>query len=178
MPHSVYTRNLGRSHSWRKATVRSLSTALLTHEQIHTTLAKAKETQRLVEKLITLGKTGSLSARRRAVSLLNEPAVVARLFSEVAPRFSQRQGGYTRILHGNYRPGDGASMAVLELVERAAPKPPAEPKIEPKPKAAEKPKIQPPKKEETPKPEKPKGGFLGGLRSFFKKDRKDRPNNP
>ncbi|MBI3614918.1 MAG: 50S ribosomal protein L17 [Candidatus Omnitrophica bacterium] len=188
MPHSVYTRNLGRSRSWRKATVRSLTSALLKHEQIETTLARAKETQRLAERLITLGKSGSLSSRRRALSLLDDTAMVARLFSEIAPRFTQRPGGYTRILHGNHRPGDGASMAVLELVERT-PQKTAKPKgkvkeevappssAPPKPKSAEKPKVEPPKKEEPRKPEKPKG-FLEGLRSIFKKDRKDRPKNP
>ena len=180
MRHSVYTRNLGRSRSWRKATVRSLSSALLQHEQIQTTWPKAKETQRLVERLITLGKSGSLNARRRAASLLNDPAIVARLFLEIAPRFAQRQGGYTRVLHGNHRPGDGASMAVLELVERAPKTTKPKGKVkepEPKPKAAEKPRADQPKKEEPKKPEKPKG-FFEGLRSIFKKDRKDRPKSP
>ena len=196
MPHAVYTRHLGRSRSWRKATVRSLTSALFKYERIQTTLARAKETQRLAERLITLGKSGSLSARRRAISLLADSAVVSRLFSEIAPRYSQRSGGYTRILHGNHRLGDGASMAVLELVEHAPQKekkpkvkekraavppapsvpkapegvPPKAPqKEEPKPKVSEKPK---PRAE---KPEKKPKGFLDGLRRFFKKDR---PNNP
>ena len=117
MPHSTYTRHLGRNKGWRKATVRSLAESLLQHERITTTLSRAKETQRLAERLITLGKEGSLSARRRAVGFLSDSDLVRRLFSEVAPRFSNRPGGYTRILHAGRRCGDGASMAVLELVE-------------------------------------------------------------
>ncbi len=193
MAHAVYTRHLGRSRSWRKATVRSLTQALLKKERIQTTLAKAKEAQRLAERLITLGKAGTLSARRHAISLLDDSMLVRRLFSEVAPRFASRPGGYTRILHGGNRPGDGASMAVLELVELAptlkkgkAPKakekeprvveelaPPEKtrpPKEAPAPprQAAVPPKPEKPKKEK--KEEKPKG-FLDGLRKFFKKDR-------
>ena len=117
MAHAVYSRDLGRNSSWRKATVRSLAQALLTRERICTTHAKAKEAQRLTERLITLGKSGTLSARRRAVSLLADPVTVKRLFTEVAPRFEKRAGGYTRIMHAAPRPGDGASMSVIELVE-------------------------------------------------------------
>lgn len=181
MPHAVYTRNLSRSRSWRKATVQSLAHALLKHEKIETTLAKAKEAQRLAEKLITLGKDGSLAARRRAIALLGDPDLVGRLFSDVAPRFSSRKGGYTRILHGGFRHGDGASMAVLQLVELAPDlkRPPSE-KREKEPRevkppvgeptqAAPKPKPEKPEKPEKPKKseEKPKG-FLEGLRKFFK----------
>ncbi len=119
MAHAVYTRDLGRSRSFREATVRSLAQALLKYERIETTLAKAKEAQRLVERLITLGKTGSLTARRQAISRLNDSKTVHRLFTTVAPRFSARTGGYTRIMHSGVRPGDGASLAVLELVELA-----------------------------------------------------------
>ncbi|MCM8811895.1 MAG: 50S ribosomal protein L17 [Candidatus Omnitrophica bacterium] len=119
MPHAVYTRNLARSRSWRKATVQSLAQALIAHERIETTFARAKETQRLVERLITLGKKGSLADRRQAIRLLNDSRSVHRLFSDVAPRFASRPGGYTRIVHGGFRAGDGASLAVIELVERA-----------------------------------------------------------
>ena len=189
MSHGVYTRNLSRSRSLRKATVQSLTQSLLRHEQIETTLARAKETQRLAERLVTLGKDGSLHARRRALALLHDPDLVRLLFADVAPRFAQRQGGYTRILHGGYRPGDGASMAIIELVElkqepKTKPKTAKEKRVEekPAPKIQDSPKKakEQPKKEEKPKksdekssktPEKPKG-FLDGLRGFFK----GRPN--
>ena len=166
MRHAVHSRDLGRSRSWRKATVQSLTQALLTHERIQTTLARAKETQRLAERLITLGKSGSLSARRQAVSLLRDPEVVDRLFRDVAPRFAARAGGYTRIFHGGYRPGDGASLAVLELVEAQKDKGPSQqPKVTVAP---EKPPKETPQAPKTKKePEKPKG-FFEGLRDFFK----------
>ena len=185
MAHAVYTRDLGRSRSWRKATVRSLAQALLRYERITTTLPKAKETQRFTERLITLGKDKTLSARRRAIELLGDPALVARLFGEVSPRFATRLGGYTRILHGGHRAGDGASLAVVELVELApdlkkpkaekakvaeAPKPkgkevPEVPSKAPMPEApptkvSEKPKSERPQKPAKPeklgKPERPK----------------------
>ena len=185
MVHALYTRNLGRNQSWRKATVRSLAQALIKYERIETTLAKAKEAQRMTERLITLGKAADLSARRRAISLLGDSKLVHRLFSEVAPRFSKRAGGYTRIFHQGFRSGDGASLAVIELVELAPDlvhkekektkkfekleKPEKKEKEEPK--ASEPKKVEPkdaePKKTET---EKPKG-FVDGLRKFFKKDR-------
>ncbi|MBI3317974.1 MAG: 50S ribosomal protein L17 [Candidatus Omnitrophica bacterium] len=174
MPHAVLTRRLGRSQSWRKATVQSLARALLKHERIETTLARAKEAQRLAERLITLGKSGSLPARRRAIALLNDPDLVGRLFSDLAPRFQTRSGGYTRILHRGFRSGDGASMALLELVERPPPKGHAavrQPQA-PAPEGAKTPEGAKAPKAEKPAPEKPKG-FLQGLRKFFK-DRSDR----
>ncbi len=186
MVHAVYTRNLGRSRSWRKATVRSLAQALLKYERIETTLAKAKEAQRFTERLITLGKSAGLPARRQAISLLGDSQLVHRLFSEVAPRFAKRAGGYTRIFHQGYRAGDGASLAVVELVElapelREKEKPKKMEKKEPEPKEKPKPKEEPkasepkraePKKTEPGKaePKKPKG-FVDGLRKFFRKDR-------
>jgi len=175
MAHAVYTRDLGRNRSWRKATVRSLAQALLRRERIKTTQAKAKEAQRLTERLITLGKKGTLSARRQAASLLGDPDLVRRLFSEVAPRFQNRSGGYTRILHDGFRTGDGAEMAFIELVERA-------PEEKPKPRAEVKPQPPPPGvplRKEAPVEGRPKlaekkhRGFLDGLRRFFK--RRDNP---
>jgi len=195
MAHAVYTRDLGRNKSWRKATVRSLAQALLKRERIQTTRAKAKEAQRLTERLITLGKEGSLHARRRAVSILNDVDLVGRLFSEIAPRFKNRQGGYTRILHLGHRAGDGASMAWIELVElgiKSTAKPKGKgreekaqkpavatqelpaPKGRPEVKASE-PEPEGEKKKQKPskpKPESPKG-FIDGLRKFFK--RRDNP---
>ena len=143
MAHAVHTRDLGRNKSWRQATVRSLAQALLKRERIQTTRAKAKEAQRLTERLITLGKNGSLSARRRAISVLNDVDLVGRLFADIAPRFKNRAGGYTRILHQGHRAGDGAEMAWIELVELKA-------KPEGKPKERGK------KEERTPEKEKPK----------------------
>ena len=190
MSHGVITRDLGRSRSQRKALVRGLTQALFRSERIVTTLARAKETQRFAERLITLGKAGSLADRRRAIQLLSNPEGVGRLFSQIAPRFSNRAGGYTRIFHNGHRGGDGASMAVLELVELApekkqlklktkkekqpkgspeAPKPPAEkPRPKPPEPKEEKPRLEKPKPE---KPEQKPKGFLEGLRKFFKKDR-------
>ena len=174
MPHSVYTRNLGRSRSWRKATVQSLTQSLLQHERVMTTLARAKETQRLAERLITLGKNGTLPARRQALSLLNSPRHVSLLFSQIAPRFSSRPGGYTRVVHAGVRPGDGASVAVLELVE-LSPELAAPPKVKEKGKQSRLPKkpapLPPPPEVQRPKDEKPKAppkGFMEGLRKFFK----------
>ena len=195
MPHSVHTRDFGRNKSWRKATARSLAQALLKRERIKTTWSKAKETQRLTERLITMGKEGSLSARRRAQSILNDVDGVRKLFAEIAPRFQNRSGGYTRILHYGSRPGDGARMAWIELVElgtqikekpkgkaakgeKPAPavvkeKPPVKEKPVPPP-VREKPaaKEEPQKKPVKPEEKKP-GKFIDGLRKFFK--RRDNP---
>lgn len=165
MPHAVVTRNLGRERSFRKATVRSLTQALFKFERITTTLPRAKESQRLAERLITLGKSGDLSSRRRAVQILNDAGIVARLFSELAPRFSSRKGGYTRIVRAGFRTGDGATMAVLELTEMAAPK--VKEKKPPKEKLQEKPVEGAPPMPKKEKEEKPVG-FLQGLRKLFK----------
>jgi large subunit ribosomal protein L17 len=95
-----------------------LVTALLKNQKIETTSAKAKEIRPLAEKMITLGKRGDLHARRQALSFLNDEAVVSSLFGSIAPRYSARQGGYTRIIPTRNRPGDAAPMAVIELVDR------------------------------------------------------------
>ena len=177
MAHAVYSRDLGRNQSWRKATVRSLSQALLDRERITTTLAKAKEAQRLTERLISLGKDGTLHARRRAVSILGDPRLVARLFDEIAPRFSKRNGGFTRITHSGFRPGDAARMAVIELVERAKkeerPAPPkrVQPPQERRPEKPVPPRDKP-EPEKTPKKKKP--GFIDGIRKLF--GRGDQPS--
>ena len=193
MPHAVYSRKLSRSRSQRKALVQSLAQALIQHERIETTLARAKATQRLVERLITLGKGGTLAKRRHAISLLNDSRLVHRLFVDVAPRFSTRNGGYTRIMKNGFRPGDRASLAVIELTELAPElkeekkkgkkeeRPRKEKIEEPKakvktaePEAPKKPKQEKKEAAEQKKPEeseKEKKGFIGGLRNFFKKDR-------
>ncbi len=192
MRHAVRSRRLNRSRSERAALIRSLAQALIRYERIQTTLPKAKEAQRASERLITQARTGTLAARRRVEAWLQDSDVTRTLFTEVAPRFRQRTGGYTRIVHAGYRTGDGASMAVLELVERK-PEAPSKPKTKaetkrapadrpsgpaPKPEkpSREKPSARgpaaPPSSESKPQePPKKSGGFLGGLRKFFKKGR-------
>ena len=117
MRHRKAGRKLGRSSGHRKALYRNLITELFRHERIKTTEAKAKAIRPLAEKLITLGKRGDLHARRLAAARLNDPLVVKKLFDELAPRYEDRPGGYTRILKLGRRQGDGAEMAIIELVE-------------------------------------------------------------
>jgi large subunit ribosomal protein L17 len=117
MRHLKQGRKLGRTTAHRKALLRNLATALLEHERIITTEPKAKELRRVADKLVTLGKRGNLHARRQALQVVQSNAVVQKLFNEIAPRFAERQGGYTRILRLGYRPGDAAAMAVIELVD-------------------------------------------------------------
>jgi large subunit ribosomal protein L17 len=117
MRHLKQGRKLGRTTAHRKALLRNLATALLEHERIITTEPKAKELRRVADKLVTLGKRGNLHARRQALQVVQNNAVVQKLFNEIAPRFAGRQGGYTRILRLGYRPGDAAAMAVIELVD-------------------------------------------------------------
>jgi large subunit ribosomal protein L17 len=105
---------------------RNLVTALLEHERIRTTDPKAKEVRRLTERMITLGKRGSLHARRHALSFIRKRSVVGKLFAEVAPRFANRPGGYTRVIKLGLRRGDAAPQSILELTERAAAEAPAE----------------------------------------------------
>jgi large subunit ribosomal protein L17 len=117
MRHLKQGRKLGRTTAHRKALLRNLATALLEHERIVTTEPKAKELRRVAEKLVTLGKRGNLHARRQALQVVQSNAMVQKLFNDIAPRFAERQGGYTRIMRLGYRPGDAAAMAVIELVD-------------------------------------------------------------
>ena len=114
--HRVAGRNLSRYKDQRKALMRGLTTELIRHERITTTLAKAKETRIVAEKLITHGKKGSLHHRRLALSQVPNKQVVKKVFDELAPRYNERPGGYTRIVKLGPRQGDGAQMAVIELV--------------------------------------------------------------
>ena len=116
MRHKKRGRQLGRDTDHRRALFRNLVTSLLEHERIETTEAKAKEIRGIADRMITLGKLGHLAARRRVAAYLMDPAVVSKLFSEIAPRFTQRPGGYTRLIRTRVRIGDGARMAVVELV--------------------------------------------------------------
>ncbi|GBR45171.1 MULTISPECIES: 50S ribosomal protein L17 [Neokomagataea] len=118
MRHGVSGRKLNVTSSHRAAMFRNMAVALIKHEQITTTLPKAKELRPVAEKLITLGKRGDLHARRQAFAQLRDDAVVSKLFSAVAERYKARAGGYTRVLKAGMRYGDNADMAVIELVDR------------------------------------------------------------
>lgn len=118
MRHRIAGRKLGVSSSHRKAMFRNMAVALIKHEQITTTLPKAKELRPVVEKLITLAKRGDLHARRQAYASLRDDTILHKLFSTVAERYKTRHGGYTRVLRAGVRYGDAASMAVIELVDR------------------------------------------------------------
>lgn len=120
MRHRKHRGSLGLVTSHRRALLANLATALLTHGRIETTHAKAKAMRPYVEKLITLGKNGSLHARRQALSTLRYRPIVDRLFNDVAPVFSDRAGGYTRIIKTGYRAGDASPMALIELVDQPA----------------------------------------------------------
>ena len=118
MRHGVAGRKLGVTSSHRLAMFRNMAHALIKHEQITTTLPKAKELRPVAERLITLGKRGGLHARRQAYATLRDDTIVARLFGALADRYKARAGGYTRVLKAGVRYGDAASMAVIELVDR------------------------------------------------------------
>ena len=118
MRHGKSGRKLNRTSSHRKAMFANMAASLIEHEQIVTTLPKAKELRPIVEKLVTLGKRGDLHARRQAISAIRDEALVRRLFDTVAPRYAERNGGYTRIMKAGFRHGDNAPMAVIEFVDR------------------------------------------------------------
>ena len=118
MRHGNKGRKLNRTASHRKAMFANMAAALVKHEQIMTTLPKAKELRRVVDKLITLGKRGDLHARRQAISKIRDKDQVRKLFDTLGPRYEERQGGYTRVVKAGFRYGDAAPMAVIELVDR------------------------------------------------------------
>lgn len=199
MRHRKNSNRLGRQRAHRKALLRNQVKSLLAKEKVVTTLALAKESRRLAEKLITLGKRNTLAAQRQAFRVLSDRDLVKLLFAELAPRFINRQGGYTRIVHLGTRRGDNAELAVLELTElkqkdrkekkqskakkelvRKAEEKPAPKQIKIKPEKlkveevektekAEKPSKPEVKEEKKPEKEKERKGFLGGLRKFLKK---------
>ena len=117
MRHKVDGRLFGRPANQRKALLRGLVSSLLEHERIETTVAKAKEVRKIAEKVITLGIKGDLAAKRLALSYVPNRTVVARLFKEIAPRFSGRNGGYLRIIHSRQRVNDSAPLAVIEFID-------------------------------------------------------------
>ena len=120
MKHRMYTRHLGRSSPHRHAMFRNLVTSLLEHERIETTDAKAKELRRIADRMITLGKRGTLHARRRALRTIRRREVAAKVFDSLAARYRDRAGGYTRVLKLRRRPGDAAPISIVELVDREA----------------------------------------------------------
>ena len=154
MRHRVKSQRLSRNMGARRAVLRDLAKALLINQRIKTRPALAKEVRKVVEKLITLGKRNTLASRRRANRVLNDRGLVKLLFDEIAPRFSERNGGYTRIYKlARWRKGDGADLCIMELTEFY--REPAKVKIEPV------------KEEET----EDKKGLFGGLRSMLRRRR-------
>ncbi len=116
MRHRNYGSKLGRNPAHRRATLRNLVTNVIERERITTTVARAKAARPLVERMITIGKKDSLEARRQAASYLMTPEATRKLFNDLAPRFADRTGGYTRIVRAGWRIGDGADLAILELI--------------------------------------------------------------
>jgi len=186
MRHNRQTHRLGRNFSERRALLENLVTSLLKHQEIKTTLQKAKAAKRLADHVITLGKNDTLHSRRQVFSFIQNHQLTSKVFKEVAPRFKSRNGGYTRILQINKRKGDGAQLAILELTEKEiiikepkktkkkGAKPEAgsvthgsHPEVhEEHPKGTEKETHFP--KHAEPKKEKPKTGFFKNLGKFFR----------
>ena len=133
MRHGNAHRKLNRKHEHRRAMFANMCASLIKHEQIVTTLPKAKDLRPIVEKLVTLGKRGDLHARRQAIAAIRDVAMVKKLFEVLAPRYKERNGGYIRVVKAGFRYGDSAAVAVIEFVERdeaakaAAPAPSAAP---------------------------------------------------
>jgi large subunit ribosomal protein L17 len=116
MNHNKSYRKLGRRSDHRKAMLMNLTISLLKENRIETTITRAKELRKYAERMVTLGKKGDIAARRRAVAFLRDEAAVAKLFGEIAPKYAERNGGYTRILRTSVRKGDSAELAIIELV--------------------------------------------------------------
>lgn len=131
MRHNNQGRKLGRTTPHRKAMLANMVSSLIEHERIHTTVPKAKEARRMVEKLITLGKANTIHARRKVFAVVQDETVVKKVFDVLGPRFAARPGGYTRILRTGFRHGDNAEMSFLELVERTPKAAPAAAEVVP-----------------------------------------------
>jgi large subunit ribosomal protein L17 len=142
MRHGHGLRKLNRTSSHRLAMLRNMTVSLLRHEEIRTTLPKAKELRRVVEPMITMGKRPSLANRRLAFDRLRDRGIVEKLFDDLGPRFAKRNGGYLRILKIGFRNGDNAPMALVMLTEQAAEAPAAQPKPEEKKKGEDKKKVE------------------------------------
>jgi len=148
MRHRMRSRKLSRTSAHRKALFRNLVTSLLDHERIETTDAKAKELRRVADRMITLGKRGDVHARRRALRVIRSRDVASKVFSELAERYRERPGGYTRVLKLGSRVGDNAPLSVVELVDRGE-APPRKARAEAKGEKAEAPKRAPRRKKKT-----------------------------
>lgn len=118
MRHRMALRKLNRTSSHRRAMLSNMAVSLVEHEQIKTTLPKAKELRRVIDKMITHGKRGTLQSRRQAFAFLRDDAAVKKLFASLAERYKDRPGGYSRVLKAGFRYGDNAPMAIIELVDR------------------------------------------------------------
>jgi large subunit ribosomal protein L17 len=138
MHHGKTGSKLGRTSSHKEAMLRNMVTSVIKHERIRTTDMKAKELRKLAEKMITLGKRGTLHARRQALAVVRDEAMVGKLFSELAERYRTREGGYTRIVKAGYRYGDNAPVSILEFIPDEKKKEKAKPKTKAKSKAKEK----------------------------------------
>lgn len=185
MRHAKAKFQINRFTSWRAATLLGLAKSLFIQQSIKTTKTKARAAQSLAEKLISLGKQGSLAAKRRAYKILRDHKLVRLLFNDIAPRFKERNSGFTRILNLGNRRGDNACLAILELTEikekekkKAAKEKEVRPEETPVPKPGEttpaeqkKPEAKVKVLERPPMTKKPTKKFLGGLRSIFKKER-------
>ncbi|MBI4355207.1 MAG: 50S ribosomal protein L17 [Candidatus Omnitrophica bacterium] len=195
MRHRVVSQRLSRNSSHRTAMLSNMAASLILAQRITTTVAKAREAQRLTDRLITLGKQGDLSARRRAFRILQDRDLVQRLFGKIAPLFTATRGGYTRVIRLGPRHGDGASLAILELTQQlvTAPKPakPRKAKVEERPGtkpvkpeerpakpvrpavAEEAPSKPRPSRHEAPAKQSPKKGLFEGLRGWFTRKKPD-----
>lgn len=180
MRHRKHKDLIARYKAWRAATIKSLARAILLNQGIRTTKAKAKASQSLIEKLISLGKKADLNARRKAFSYLQDHSLVKKLFNEIAPRFINRSSGFTRIIKLANRRGDNASVVLLELTEKQVKEKPK--KEKPKHEHPEEVKTQEEHKPLTPSLEKEKikeikkpqaKKFLGGLKGIFKREQRD-----
>jgi large subunit ribosomal protein L17 len=182
MRHRKAKYQLNRFTSWRRATLISLAKSVLIYQSIRTTKTKAKAVRPLVERIISLGKENTLNAKRQAYKILGDHKLVSLLFSDIAARFNQRVGGYTRIMDLGARRGDNAEMVVLELTEikkKEIRKPKKEKEEKPEEAKGQKPQVSEEKKpkadvavkEKPPIIKKPAKKFLGGIRSIFKKER-------
>jgi large subunit ribosomal protein L17 len=172
MRHAKIKHRLNRFTSWRKATLIGLTKSLILHQSVRTTKAKAKATQVLAERLISLGRQNTLAAKRRAFSILGEHRLVSILFDDIAVRFQNKSAGYTRVIQLGNRRGDSAPIAILELTEiKKKERRPAKEKKETKPEQDQQQKAQAPTQEKPPLEKKAPPTFLGGIRRIFKKER-------